>query len=238
VRLSDGIRGSGDWMRVMKKILVIASFFLAAGGITFAGFHMQQVGIGQRQPLTSRKGIPLSEIIKNGPKDVPVVVEKDQPSPLFVHPPEGTGQLEWIASGVPFVLIIRIEGMTPMLTSQRDWVTTTVRARVEQIIKKRSEAPLAVGQVIQFSQDGGEITLDGVRVKARVPWTESFQPGARYLVFAEYLGTPDLHISPNTSYEIDAHDTLKALALEGPATAETNLPLSSALTRIRALEGR
>lgn len=192
----------------------------------------------QPLPLRSRKGTPLSDVIKNARKDVPVIVEKDQSPPLNVNPPQGTRQLEWMTSLVPLVMVIRIDALDPILRPpDEDWVTTTVRARVEEIVKKRGEAPLSVGDSIQFTQDGGDITINGVRVLARVPWSDNFQLGGRYLVFADYVGT-DVRVDPQSSYQVDAQDALRALARQGISTTETNVSLATALSRIRGAASR
>jgi hypothetical protein len=65
------------------------------GILALAGAASAQPPAQQERPLISRKGTPLSEIVKLADRAPEVVViEKDQSPPLFIEPPAGTRQLD------------------------------------------------------------------------------------------------------------------------------------------------
>lgn len=133
--------------------------------------------------IRSQKGKALVNLLTPGMTDL--VVEKDQATPHYVLPPPGTPQLEWIASLAPIAAVLHMDVMEPMLSAHQDWINTRVYARVEEVLKKPSDDSLTAGELTQFVQDGGEMILSGVRVRAIVPWTEGFVEGGRYVVFAQ-----------------------------------------------------
>jgi hypothetical protein len=209
------------------RVLIVWSAFLLAGGPTAPSNAQSE------NALQHRKGTPLSQLVKGRPREV--VIEKDQSPPLYIEPPRGTAQLEWITSLAPFVLIVHVDTLDAALTPEEDWVTTAVTARIEQVLKKPAGDPVSEGSSIRFQQDGGDINLTGTLVHAVLPWTEGLKESRRYLVFATRLtALAGWQLDTGTAYDVTSGGHLRPLARRGKALSEANVPLETAVSRIRA----
>jgi hypothetical protein len=207
---------------------------LAATLLTGASALAQTPTAGRTaEPVRSEKGRPLFSLIKPG--QTQLIVEKDQAAPHYVEPPPGVSQLEWLTSVAPVVAVIRVDAMDPRLTADHDWIEPTVRARVEDVLKKPAGDPLAVGDFITFTQDGGEIHVRGVHIKAQLPWADSFREGGQYLVFAQRRKEAiDWLIDAASAYQVNlANDKLISLARRGKARTEEGSTLADAAARVR-----
>lgn len=210
----------------------IASLVIT-GAVVVAGVtHVWGNNRTIQDPVLSRPGTPLASLIKPG--QTTLIVEKDQSPPLIVEPPAGVGQLEWLTSLSPVVLLIRVERIVPQLTPTADWIKSTVHASVEQILKS-APVTMSPDHPIRFVQDGGEMQLSGARVRALLSWADSFQVGQRYLVFADPTQDPDLYqVVSAVSYRIDpAGETLVPLARRGQSTSERDVSLNAAVERVK-----
>lgn len=216
----------------LTPFVVIGALALSACG-THAAVRRQTPVPGPEQPrVQSRRGTPLASLVKPGQSTL--VVEKDQSPPLAVEPPPGVGQLEWLTSLAPVVLIVQVEKIVPALTPAGDWIESTVHAPVEEVLKS---APLTLspGPAIRFRQDGGRMRIAGTDVRAVLPWTDSFEAGERYLIFAEAVSGPDVFtVNPAASYLISQSGlTLVPLARQGKITSQRGVSLKAATDRIR-----
>jgi hypothetical protein len=218
----------------MKRLV---SFIIAATvSSALAGLHAQkQSPPSLETPRAShRKDLPLARLIQPGQRLL--VVEKDQAPPHVVQPyPATLGFLEWLTQVSPLVLVIRVDNSVPALTSQGDWIKSTVHATIEQSLKSTS-AMASPGESVKFTQDGGEMIISGTTVRAVLPYADGFEPHQRYLVFATPLDRPtDYLIEPSTSFHLAGpNQRLMPLAHEGTIAAEQGVPLTTAVERIRA----
>jgi hypothetical protein len=72
-------------------------------------------------------------------------------------------------------------------------------------------------------------------VDAVLPWADRFEPGRRYLVYAEPASQEDeFRIGALASYRIDEDDALVPLARQGKLRSEQGVGLKIAADRIRA----
>jgi hypothetical protein len=192
-------------------------------------------------PVFHRHGVPLAEVVNKARRLGPVVVvTKDTPNGAgLVRPPSPMRQLEWMTSLVPVVVIARIETVTPGLTPARDWVVSQVQATVLEVLKKPDGDSLAVGSRLDFAQDGGELVLDGISVRTRVPYSHPHEAGRRYLLFVDPARPVDTRVYEPTSYLITESNELRSLATSNTdeaARSETGVALADAIRRIRAVK--
>lgn len=221
----------------MRKLLVIAATLIVATAIVSSWVHLNRPDGQQSSPLKSRRGTPLAELVKNHRKDVPVVIEKDQQPPHQIEPPPGTRPLEWMTSRAPLVLVIRVDELAPEFTPEQDWINTRVKATVLAVLKKPVSDGISPEGLVEFTQDGGALVIDGTQVRAELPWATALNIGQRYLVFAERLNaTSEIQINLPASYLISTGERLRAVAKQGKALTESDVSLADASNRIRAVK--
>src|SRR4026208_778775 len=114
-----GVKFQGGQMRT---IIATSGGLLIGGRVALSVTALSQTSQSPKS-LTSRKGVPLAELIRREPRAVvpsatvgqppSVAVVKDQKPPLGVLPPPGMRQLEWITSLVPVVVVVEIERSEP-----------------------------------------------------------------------------------------------------------------------------
>lgn len=226
----------------------VARFFICfASAIAFSGPPSAWHGTSQRDELLmSRNGVPLSRVIKDPRAKGPVVVVfKNSNGPHLAAPPAGQRQLEWIAFLAPIALVVHVDQVVPKLTSNEDWVFSTVHATIETVIKQPPTESLSGGQAIEFQQDGGELVTDEHRVRAVVPYADPHMAGRRYLVIAKrnpddvipsLVGPPGwLSVYEPTSYLINPAGRLQSLCTGDGCRwphSENGIELSEAIRRI------
>jgi len=222
----------------MQGVLLALVGFVCSGFALTALLGAQQVATPGDAVLVNRRGVPLSQLLLSDSraKGPVVVVQKDGPTTAgLVSPPLGMGQLEWMASIVPDVLVIRVEQVAPRLTTEQDWIVSDVKAIVETVVKQPSTEPFGIGETITFVQDGGELPIAGRLVRAIVPYADSLAAGNRYLLFANRLTDGALNVYEPTNYLIDSQSHLHSLAKgDRWPNSENGVTLAEALRRIIA----
>ena len=217
----------------MRKTALIAIAVVVTGGILFGWVQRGQAP--QSQPeLISRKGVRLEDLVKSRRKNEPVTIQKDQSPPSGIEPSPGVGVLEWWTSLAPLVFIVKVDRMQPALTANGDWIETTVTASVEEVIKKPADEPLALHDRVEFVQDGGELIITGVPVRAVLPWAAHFEHGQRYLLFTYKPTGNKFFVSAQSTFKIDDNDLLQPLANKGVAHREAGVTKQAATQRIRS----
>jgi hypothetical protein len=185
--------------------------------------------------LYQRQGVPLSRLLSDPQAKGPVVVvQKDsQSSTDLVTPGPGQGQLEWMASISPIVLVIRVDRVAPKLSPKEDWIVADVKATVESVVKHPATEPLTSGDTISFVQDGGELEIEGRRVRAVLPFANAYDEGARYLLFTKREPNGALNVYAPTNYLINADGRLVSLAKKDRwPNSENGVTLTDAVRRI------
>jgi hypothetical protein len=223
---------------MIKKVLLPLVALVLLGGLVLAAVQSRGTG-SQDQTIRSRKGTPLQALIPSGVTTV--TIEKDQTPSLSVDPPPGMNQLEWITSLSPFVFVLRVESVMPQLTPDGDWITSTVNARIEDVLRSPVNQPHLAGDTIEFIQEGGDMTIAGTVVHAVVSWTYAFQASERYLVFAKLTSSSQWIVSDSDSYKITSLGRIVSLGRESSkattaARSESNVALAEAIARIRAVK--
>lgn len=153
--------------------------------------------------LFQRQGLPLSRLLLDPrAKGLVVVVQKDGPTGAgLVTPGPGGKQLEWMASISPIVLIARVDRVAPKLSAKEDWIVADVDATIETVVKQPATESLATSNTIRFVQDGGELDIDGRRVRAVVPYSNSYDAGERYLLFTKREADGTLNVSASCPFD-------------------------------------
>lgn len=237
----ERLLNEGENMR--HKVSVMSIAIVLGGGLLLIaadqrgrGGSQEPAGAQQGQVLLNRKGLPLAALVKPGAA-AEVVVQKDQAPPLFVEPAEGTPWLEWTSKQTPYVFVGTVLSTTSSLTPDKDWVTSAVQVRIDEVLKKSNRA-LDVGQTIGFQQDGGNVLLGATMVRAVVSWVDNFEEGQRYILFADgpSEGSNDWEVLNHSSYKIGPDGSLKSMAKQGRAAAEgAGLSHAAAISRIRSV---
>ena len=227
---------------MQRRVLAVFTVLVVGGFLGFVPVQARQSAPQQTEVLRRRTGVPITALLKKGQQEV--VVSKDQDPPLFAEPPNGMGQLEWMTQGSPYVVVARVKGLKPSLTPTEDWISTTVLAEIEAVIKEPERNSAGVGTTIEFPQDGGRMTISGVRVHAQLPWATEFAVDEQYLLFArrdQPEGT--WRVSHPASYRIGSDQRLVSLARDvGTPSArpgmrsEDGVALGDALARIRQVK--
>jgi hypothetical protein len=220
----------------MKFSTIVVCVISSCAVVTTAGIVALSTSLDgtQTHSVRSKRGIPLARLI--APGQVSLVVEKDQPPPLWVAPPPGVGGLEWLTQLVDVVMLVRVESIIPELSPAEDWIKSTVRASVEEVLKATSLfAPTFPGDVVHFAQDSGELQIAGTRVRAILPWADSFEVGRRYLIFAGMTEDGQEYVvSPAGAYLVGVDHELLPLAKDGSVAVDRGVSLTKARTRIQA----
>jgi hypothetical protein len=87
------------------------------------------------------------------------------------------------------VLVVRPVRLDSRLPPLEDWITTTVHARVVEVIKNTTTLGLSQGAMIEVPQDDGEVTVDGKTIRAITQDSRLPRPGQTYLYFfSEHRG--------------------------------------------------
>jgi hypothetical protein len=99
------------------------------------------------------------------------------------------------------------EQTTARLAEHDTWITTLNTVRVVGAIKATEDDTPGIGDIVDVVQDGGELTIKGVRVRTYNLPTQLFVPGRRYLVFTGEIES-DRTIRICTVYEVLANGRL------------------------------
>src|SRR5262245_13279848 len=169
--------------------------------------------------IKARRGTDLRQSLK--PTDKQLVVEYDGPPPMQVlEPPRGMTAVQWRVSLVPLVAIVNVVDVVSTETSTRDWIQTEVQANVLEVLKNTSPHSLEAGATVSWIEPGGEISLDGRRVTARVPWARPATKNKGYLVFCSFDENGKLITGPLDAYEITGNDLKSQVIRRKPEPLE------------------
>ena len=148
------------------------------------------------------KSRPLVQQVEPGDKAVEILINQDEP--LFLAPPAGTSWERFQSDASDFVVVVRVESISPHLVyradmdadaellefstksepadeSRANWIMSSVRARVERVLK--GSDVMEAGSQLRYEEDGGSLIVRGVQVTAAVPWYTPLTPGKTYLWF-------------------------------------------------------
>jgi len=98
-----------------------------------------------------------------------------------------------------------------MLTPNEDWIETSVKMKILQVLKSTGRRSFHVGQEVSIMEPGGSLDLEGRQIDAIVKWARRFEVGKEYLIFASLSSANDLVIGAGSSYEIGPGGSLRWL---------------------------
>jgi len=214
------------------KVASVASVVLVllAGGFLFV--RAQSAPSGTTHAI-SKVGVPITQLAKGGEREL--IVQKDATAPLQVEPPPGMTVLEWRTAHADYAMVVHVDTITPSLTPKADWIVSTVSAHVKQVLKNKDAAQINENDVVSFVQQGGEAALNGMHVRAVLPWADSFKIGNDYLIFASVTEDGQRLLVPEIgSFVISPKATLMPLAHAGKEREEMDVPLGIAAARIQS----
>jgi hypothetical protein len=149
------------------------------------------------------------------PGDTEVIVTSIASPPLSVAPLPGVDPVEWLTSLSDVVIRVRSVGRTAALTTRGDWILSTVNTEIAEVLKNHARFELTVGSEWPMVLGGGQVNINGVAVRASVPWAREAHAGRTYLVFASVDEAGQLVTSPGSIFEETADDTV-SLQTQGP----------------------
>jgi hypothetical protein len=115
------------------------------------------------------------------------------------------------------VLLGVIENTDVRLTEHDTWIGTYSSLRVLEVLKAPKSSPFGPGGLVEIYEDGGEMTIKGVRVLAATEARRPFEPGRRYLVFTA-LTFQNRYEVPLATYEILPDGKLAVMLIAKPRT--------------------
>jgi hypothetical protein len=173
----------------MTKLLASLAMLLLC---TSALGH-SQASVSQQEPKDKayqprfRPGVPILSQVR--PEERVVEVLKDAPPDVGITP-DAEEEIEALTRMSDAVAIVRVVDKRSAFTTHDsppyrvpgDWINSTVAARVLTVLKDPG-ARLAEGESVLFSEDGGELVVDGRRVIARNSYELPTRVGQPYLTF-------------------------------------------------------
>ncbi len=185
--------------------------------------------------VARRSGIAIGEHLRAGDRSVTIV--DDTPPPLFVNPPDGTSFAEWLIELRATVFTGRVRQLRSVPTSSSDFIETTVVFDVDEVLFEPDRGR-DVRSTEWFTLPGGNMTVNGVHVRAEVSWAQAPRPACRYLVYASRGEKGELLVGPWSMFELDGEGAAHRLA-DVPFTAGFgDLPELAVLNDIRAAASR
>lgn len=192
---------------------------------------------GSPREVVRVPGVPIATLIAAGESEL--IVNQVEDYSHFVGPADGVSLAAWTCGLADAVAIIEVGNRESGLTGRGDWIQSVVTSTVVEILKApTSPIDLSVGATLAFREEGGQVTIGGTVVTARVPWDTPTVTGKRYLVFLDAL-TGTLRASPQWTYEIGAEDRLRPLTsrdLRGDGVEDlAGRPAADVFVQLRAL---
>jgi hypothetical protein len=180
--------------------------------------------------LTLERGKRLADLVRDTDREL--VIEDHLTIADKAPPNEGYSLAHWKTVFSDVVLVVRVSQVQSALTLEQDWITTTVRATAQEVLKNSTAAELRQGTQLKFKLDGGEILLGRTRVHAHSKLAKPFRQGKAYLIFASVGPNDELWAYVDESYELADGKLLRQLVRE-PSDEITEQDLGSVLYEIR-----
>jgi hypothetical protein len=144
-----------------------------------------------------KRGVDLTARLE--PADQEVFVEWDC-CPPDSGAIEGLSHFDLLTRTSDAVVLVRIARLEGSLTQRRDWITSTVAADVQAVLKADDLGP-ANGERIVFEIEEGVTRLGDTLVVARRTWAVPVEEGSTYLVFLRReIGGGFRQLSPGRTF--------------------------------------
>lgn len=92
-------------------------------------------------------------------------------------------ELEELVTKSPVIARVRVTKKAPVLNEDRSWIDSTVHATVLEMIKRSDDAPMRPDSGVTFPESGGEMSVGGKKIVARLPWARPTKANQEYLLF-------------------------------------------------------
>ena len=170
---------------------------IAAAMVSALGHHVTKAqGEAARRIGRDARYTIASQLRRN---DRRVIIEYNGDKPLRVGgPPKGGSRLQWLSQNSQVIIVVRVEGVQSRLVhrdllfnereappDEANWIVSTVRVRIEDLVKGAGALGRAGGQLLSLRMEGGSATIRDVFVEAVVPWDTAMVVGRTYLLFGQ-----------------------------------------------------
>lgn len=174
--------------------------------LLFATFDRGAPG-GQNRTVFRQPKVPIETRLQPGDQHLTVLSGPWLPQ---MGRPDTSGPLADTFKGLTLlsnaVVIGVVETAEPALTQERDWITTRVTVRPETVLRNLTGRPLR-GPLV-YEREGGQMTIQAVKVDAVAEWDRPFVPGNRYLLF---LYQSNDRLGPWWKYEVTPEGKLQSM---------------------------
>ena len=212
------------WPSVMALVLAASVGAVATVGVTATAPDQRVRSIRASGDRT------IASQLRSGDTEVHVVAMSTPP--LGIVPGEGDDAAALLAGFSDAVLRLHVAGLDSRLSDSGAWVKTTVRARVDEVVKPDEGVNLTVGDEVRFELQGGEVMIGSVKVRGVLPWSRAIAAGRNYLVFLDFIDDGSLLVAPSTIFE-DTSEGLVALQTKGPERSLRLGPMASVVARLK-----
>ena len=100
------------------------------------------------------------------------------------HPDQGKSRLQLVCERAALIALVRVRSQQGALTVSGDWVDTTIRGEVVEIVKNAQPEPVAIGEEVVLTGIGGEVSVGRQTLRAYHNGDQLWQNGRTYLVLA------------------------------------------------------
>ena len=183
--------------RRMSPIMLVEFLFIAC----FAQFaQAQESHKPSVRRVVRRLSVPITSLLRPGETRL-VVVYRGTP-PLLAYAPRGTSEAAWLTRISRVVMRVRVVSRQSMLTPNEDWIETSVKMKILQVLKFTGRRSFHVGQEVSIMEPGGSLDLEGRQIDAIVEYGRRKEVGKEYLIFANLTSDNLLVIGYSSTFEI------------------------------------
>lgn len=135
------------------------------------------------------------------------------------------------------VVHVAVRSHDSFLSSDGASIVTDYRARVVDVLKESTNAPVAAGDIVTIRRAGGSVSIDGRQVVSNEIGFAAFESGREYVLFLKTdTGQPfEILAGPQAAYRI--HQGTIASMIEPPKGAPV-VPTTSFIHLVRTLLGQ
>lgn len=152
-------------------------------------------------------------------------------------PDHGKSRLQRLCEITPVILTVHVRSQQSALTPSGDWVQTTIRGEIVEVLKNTLSKSLSAGDEVALSGTGGEVIVGRQKIRAYDRGTSPWRYNSTYLVFAQSL-QGDVYSAHNTGWLLDQGDFFASLTGGAgtvvPPTVEKDAVLRDIATCVRA----
>jgi hypothetical protein len=151
--------------------------------------------------ISFEPGAPIADRLRHDDTVVTVLRFFFRPSIRF-PPNSDYTYAEWKVEHADVVVVARIVEARGVLTAEGDWVETYATAVVEEPLKATSSQALSRGLAFVFTASGGDTTINGKAIRARLEGVRPLTVGLQYLLLGGVGANGVLSVRTDNIYEI------------------------------------